>query len=76
MNVPFLYSSNACFSSPSVFITIGPYQATGSPMGLPEINRNLTSPSAARPYLSHKTHRFPSSDHSESGFIARIVISS
>ncbi len=48
MNVPFRYSSNAIRSSSSVFITIGPYQATGSLMGLPDMSRKRTgSPCAA-----------------------------
>ncbi|GEM_PF-6076029 len=34
--VPFRYSSNACRSSSSVFITIGPRHATGSRRGFPE----------------------------------------
>ena len=42
MNVPFWYSSNATRSSSCVFITIGPYQATGSPSGRPERSRNRT----------------------------------
>jgi len=36
MKVPLRNSVNACCSSASVFITIGPYQATGSSIGLPE----------------------------------------
>ena len=35
-NVPLLYSSKAVRSSSSVFITMGPYQATGSPIGRPD----------------------------------------
>src|SRR5258708_6091573 len=35
MNVPCSSSSNATLSSSRVFMTIGPYQAIGSPMGLP-----------------------------------------
>ncbi len=42
MKVPFWYSRNASFNSSWVFMTIGPYQATGSPMGLPEISRKRT----------------------------------
>jgi hypothetical protein len=34
--VPLLYSSKAIRNSSRVFMTIGPYHATGSPMGLPE----------------------------------------
>src|SRR5208337_2347852 len=40
MNVPFLYSANARCSSSSVFITIGPPQATGSRRGFPEKYKN------------------------------------
>ena len=39
MNVPSRRSDIACCSSAFVFITIGPYQATGSSIGLPEISR-------------------------------------
>lgn len=42
MNVPLLYSSKAMRNSSFVFITIGPYQAIGSPIGFPDISRNLT----------------------------------
>src|SRR4030042_5883915 len=35
IKIPFSYSSKARRSSSWVFITIGPYQATGSPIGLP-----------------------------------------
>src|SRR5579863_1383654 len=38
--VPSSSSSNACRNCSWVFITIGPYQATGSPNGLPETRRN------------------------------------
>ena len=45
-NVPLLYSSNATRSSSFVFITIGPYHATGSRIGFPDTSRNRTgSPS-------------------------------
>jgi hypothetical protein len=47
MKVPLLYSSKATFNSACVFITMGPRQATGSPMGFPEINRNWTGSSSA-----------------------------
>ena len=43
MNVPRCNSSKATRNSSWVFITIGPYQATGSPIGIPEINRKRTS---------------------------------
>src|SRR6202023_597299 len=46
-NVPFSNSSNACWSSCCVFITIGPYQATGSSSGFPETRRNRTPSSPA-----------------------------
>src|SRR5262249_18166435 len=46
-NVPCSSSSNACRSCSCVFITIGPYQATGSSSGLPEIRRNRIPPSPA-----------------------------
>ena len=47
IKVPFRYSSKACSSSSSVFITIGPYQATGSSMGLPDMSRNRSGFSEA-----------------------------
>src|SRR5262249_15359066 len=40
MKVPARISAIACRSSSSVFITIGPYHATGSSIGLPETSRN------------------------------------
>ena len=39
INVPFSKSSNASLSSSRVFMTIGPYQAIGSPIGLPDTRR-------------------------------------
>ena len=36
IKVPWRYSSKALWSSSSVFMTIGPRQATGSPIGIPE----------------------------------------
>ena len=39
MKVPLRSSVTACCSSACVFITIGPYQATGSSIGLPETSR-------------------------------------
>ncbi len=42
-NVPRWSSSNAWRSSSCVFITIGPYQATGSPSGLPETKQKSDS---------------------------------
>ena len=56
-NVPCLYSSKAALSSSFVFMTIGPYQATGSPIGLPDIRRNLTPSSPA--VTSMESHRGP-----------------
>ena len=38
-NVPFSNSSNACLSCSCVFITMGPYHATGSSSGLPETSK-------------------------------------
>jgi len=46
MKVPFWYSSKAILNSCWVFMTMGPYQAMGSPMGLPVNSRNRTGPSA------------------------------
>ncbi len=42
INVPFSYSSKASRSSSCVFMTIGPYQATGSPIGRPDTRRKRT----------------------------------
>ena len=39
MKVPVAQVGTACCSSACVFITIGPYQATGSLIGLPEIEQ-------------------------------------
>src|SRR5438128_6727969 len=47
MKVPFRRSLNACCSSCCVFITIGPYHATGSSIGLPETSRNRIPSSPA-----------------------------
>ena len=41
IKLPDRYSSNAMRSSSCVFMTMGPYQATGSPIGLPDTSRNL-----------------------------------
>ena len=46
-NVPRSSSSNASCSSSCVFITIGPYQATGSSSGFPETSRNRIPSSPA-----------------------------
>src|SRR3954469_18711102 len=46
-NVPCSSSRNACCSSCCVFITIGPYQATGSSSGLPETRRKRIPSSPA-----------------------------
>src|SRR5215470_10433559 len=46
-NVPFSNSRNASRSCSCVFITIGPYHATGSSSGLPETNRNRIPSSPA-----------------------------
>src|SRR6202040_1707014 len=47
MKVPLRSSATACCSSALVFITIGPYQATGSSIGLPETSKNLMPSSPA-----------------------------
>ena len=47
MKVPLLSSATACCSSALVFITIGPYHATGSSIGLPETSRNRMPSSPA-----------------------------
>ena len=47
MKVPSCNSATACRSCSWVFITIGPYQATGSSIGLPDTNRNRIPPSPA-----------------------------
>ena len=53
MKVPSRYSWKATLSSSWVFMTIGPYHATGSLMGIPETRRNLTpSPPAVIPTRS------------------------
>jgi hypothetical protein len=46
-NVPSRSSSNACWSSVWVFITIGPYHATGSCSGFPETRRKRIPSSPA-----------------------------
>src|SRR5579863_8243818 len=46
-NVPSSSSSYACRSCSCVFITIGPYHATGSRSGLPDTNRNRIPSSRA-----------------------------
>jgi hypothetical protein len=47
MKVPFSISAMACRSCSCVFITIGPYHATGSSIGLPETNRKRIPSSPA-----------------------------
>ena len=47
MNVPLRSSENACCNSACVFITIGPCQATGSAIGLPETRRKRMPSSPA-----------------------------
>src|SRR3979411_1089565 len=44
MRVPLRSSATACCSSACVFITIGPYQATGSSIGLPPTTRKPMAP--------------------------------
>lgn len=43
MNAPLRYYSKAIWSSSCVFITVGPYHATGSLIGLPEMSRKRTA---------------------------------
>src|SRR5262249_46296881 len=64
MNVPSFNSAKARCSSALVFITIGPYQATGSSIGLPDTNRNRTPSSPActvisSPLSNSTSERFP-----------------
>ena len=47
MKVPLRSSATACWISAWVFMTIGPYQATGSRIGLPETSRNRMPSSPA-----------------------------
>src|SRR5205814_9637470 len=47
INVPFRSSAYARRISSSVFITIGPYHATGSSIGLPDTRRNRMPSSPA-----------------------------
>jgi hypothetical protein len=47
MNMPLFSSATACSSSARVFITIGPYHATGSSIGLPETKRKRMPSSPA-----------------------------
>jgi quercetin dioxygenase-like cupin family protein len=47
VKVPFLRSLNACCNSSAVFITMGPYHATGSSMGRHETSRNRMPSSPA-----------------------------
>src|SRR5262249_32734268 len=57
-NVPWRSSLNACSSSDSVFITIGPYHATGSSIGLPDTSRNrIPSSPAWTPISSPRSKR-------------------
>jgi hypothetical protein len=59
MNVPLRSSVTACCSSACVFMTIGPYQATGSSIGLPETSRKRipSSPDARSPRRRDRTAR-------------------
>src|SRR5262249_48934563 len=64
MNVPSFNSANARSSSACVFITIGPYQATGSSIGLPDTNRKRIPSSPActvisSPLSNRTSDRFP-----------------
>ncbi len=47
VNVPLCSSVMACRNSSWVFMTIGPYHATGSSIGLPDTNRNRMPSSPA-----------------------------
>jgi len=47
MKLPACSSDIACRSSSCVFITMGPYQATGSSIGLPETSKNRMPSSPA-----------------------------
>src|SRR6478609_435569 len=67
MNEPFLSSLKACCNSDFVFITIGPYQATGSSSGRPDTSRNLIPSSPAvtvisSPLSNSTSERLPSID--------------
>src|SRR5687767_2560523 len=52
INVPFCRSFISCCSCAFVFITIGPYQATGSSIGFPETSRNRMPSSPACTVIS------------------------
>src|SRR5207244_1287759 len=52
MNVPSFSSANAWRSCACVFITMGPYQATGSSMGVPETRRKRMPSSPAWTVIS------------------------
>ena len=58
MNVPLRSSATACCSSAFVFMTIGPYQATGSSIGLPDTSRKRmpSSPACDRDLVAAVEH--------------------
>src|SRR5213592_4784145 len=67
MNVPSRSSAYACWSCSCVFMTIGPYHATGSSIGLPDTSRNRMPSSPAwtvtsSPLSKRTSDRFPISD--------------
>ena len=64
MKVPSLSSAQAWRSSSRVFITMGPYHATGSSMGLPDTSRNRMPSSPActtisSPWSNSTSDRLP-----------------
>ena len=66
MKVPLRSSLYACCSCSCVFMTIGPYHATGSSIGFPETSRNLIPASPActvtsSPFSNSTSDRFPAS---------------
>ena len=66
-NVPSRSSVNAWRSSSCVFITMGPYQATGSSSGLPETRRkripsSLACTTSSSPRSNRTSERFSASE--------------
>ena len=64
IKVPFRSSATACCSCSSVFMTIGPYHATGSSIGFPDTSRNRMPSSPActttsSPLSKSTSERFP-----------------
>src|SRR3984957_20727437 len=71
-NIPSCNSAKACRNCSCVFITIGPYHATGSPSGFPETSRKRipSSPactSTSSPRSKTTSDRFSASD---GGFVS------